>query len=109
MSIINHNAGVLYSTTRCSNNSKAVLKAALSALLKSTESGEGKLLYSLYYEQEQQPASLDLAFNDEILQAVEVQWKTIMADENGVTGPSFLQFEDREGMNNDEDGGDEEF
>ena len=109
MSIINHNTGVLYSTTRCSNNSKAVLEAALSALLKSIESGEGKLLYSLDYEQEQQSASLDLAFNDEILQAVEVQWKTIMADENGVTEPSFLQFEDREGMNNDEDDGDEEF
>jgi hypothetical protein len=76
-------------------------------------------LYSLYYEREQQPwtadaatpcdASLDLAFNDEILQAVEDQWKTIMADKNGVVEASFMQFEDREGMNNDDEDGDEGF
>ena len=103
--------GVLYATTQKSDNSKAVLEAALSALLKSTEDDEGKLLYSLYYEQEQQAsyASLDLAFNDEILQAVEDQWKTIMADDNGTLEGSFMQFEDREGMNNDDDDGDEGF
>lgn len=104
LSVANDNAGVLYATMQYSNDNKTVLQAALSALLKSTENGEGKLLYSLYYEQEQQPTSLDLAFNDEILQAVEDQWKSIMADENGVVKASFMQFEEREGMNNDDDG-----
>jgi hypothetical protein len=83
------------------------------ALLESTENGEGKLLYSLYYEQEQQAsstdpitpseASLDLAFNDEILQTVEDQWKSIVADRNGVVEDSFMKFDDREGMNDDDD------
>jgi len=110
---------VLYATTLHSTDSKAVLEVALSAVLKSSEDSEGKILYSLYYEQEQQPStadaatpsdtSLDLAFNDEILQAVEDQWKTIMADENGVVEASFMQFEDREGMNNDDEDGDEGF
>jgi hypothetical protein len=111
--------GVLYATTLKSDTSKAILEAALSALLKSTEDGDGKLLYSLYYEKEQQAstadpatpsyASLDLAFNDEILQAVEDQWEAIMADENSVVEGSFMQFEDREAMNNDDDDVDEGF
>ena len=105
--------GVLYATTLQAAESKTVLEAALAALLESTEHGEGKLLYSLYYEQEQQASttdptmpsdgSLDLAFNDEILQTVEDQWKSIMADDNGVVEGSFMKFEDREGMNGDDD------
>jgi hypothetical protein len=89
----------------------------LAALLESTENGEGKLVYSLSYEQEQQvsstdptapsQASLDLAFNDEILQTVEEQWKSIVADGNGVVEDSFMKFDDREGMNDDDDDGDE--
>jgi hypothetical protein len=119
LSIANHGSGVLYATTLKSDTSKAILEAALSALLKSTEDDQGKLLYSLYYEQEQQSsaadpatpsyASLDLAFNDEILQAVEDQWKTIIAGNNGAVEGSFMQFEDREGMSNDDDDGDEGF
>jgi hypothetical protein len=119
LSIANHVLGVLYATTLKSDTSKAILEAALSALLKSTEDGGGKLLYSLYYEQEQQAstadpatpsyASLDLAFNDEILQAVEDQWEAIMADKNSVVEGSFMQFEDREAMNNDDDDVDEGF
>ena len=85
----------------------------MAALLESTENGEGKLVYSLSYEQEQQvsstdptapsQASLDLAFNDEILQTVEEQWKSIVADGNGVVEDSFMKFDDREGMNDDDD------
>ena len=85
--------------------------------MESTENGEGKLVYSLSYEQEQQvsstdptapsQASLDLAFNDEILQTVEEQWKSIVADGNGVVEDSFMKFDDREGMNDDDDDGDE--
>jgi Rab proteins geranylgeranyltransferase component A len=72
-------------------------------------------MYALYYEQEQRAStadptlpfdpSLDLAFNDEILQAVEEQWRTIMANENGVIEGTFMKFEDREGMNDGEDDG----
>jgi hypothetical protein len=96
--------------------SKSALEEAVSHLLKYIEKGEGKLLYSLYYEQEQQAstdptippdASLDLAFNDEMLQAVEDQWKSIVADDTGVGDAIFMQFEDREGMNDDDDDGDE--
>jgi hypothetical protein len=96
-----------------------VLEKAVSTILESVENGQGKLLYSLYYEQEQQgssidpamspDASLDLAFNDEILQVVEDQWRTIMADENGVVDATFMQFADREGIDNDDDEGDEGF
>jgi Rab proteins geranylgeranyltransferase component A len=100
--------------------SKTTLEETVAHLLKFLEKGEAKLLYSLYYEQEQQAsttdpmtpsnASLDLAFNDEILQAVEDQWKSIVADEAGVVNTTFMQFEDREGMNNDDDDdGDEGF
>jgi hypothetical protein len=46
---------------------------------------------------------LDLAFNDEILQTVEDQWKSIMATGNGVVEDSFMKFDDREGMNDDDD------
>jgi hypothetical protein len=100
--------------TKCS---KSALEEAVLHLLKHIEKGEGKLLYSLYYEQEQQAsttdptippnASLDLAFNDEMLQAVEDQWKSIVADDTGVGDATFMQFEDREGINSDDDDGDE--
>jgi hypothetical protein len=89
----------------------------LLSLLKSTGDDNGKLLYSLHYEQEQQAstadatipsdASLDLAFNDELLQVVEDQWKTIVADDNDVVEVTFMQFDDKEGTNNDDDDGDE--
>jgi len=94
-----------------------VLKSAISTFINIAENGEEKLLYSLYYEQEQgtrsingsiaSEASLDLAFNDEILQDVESQWRRIMSDEKGELETTFLQFEDREGMNNDDDDNDE--
>ena len=110
MSVANGNKGVLYASTLRTSDSKALLEAAVSTLLKSTENNDSTLLYSLYYEQEQQfsgPAttdtSLDLAFNDEILDAVEAQWKNIMADENGVLDGQFMQFDDREGQNDDEE------
>jgi len=104
---------VLYATMLQSKDSKGLLEAALSALLRSAENGEGNLLYSLYYEQEQgasssdasmaSETSLDLAFNDEMLQDVEHQWKTIIANDNSAVQAPFMQFEDREGMNNDDD------
>ena len=110
LSVTDGNIGVLYASTLCSSDSKTTIEAAVSALLKSSENDDGKLLYSLYYEQEQQSSdsttsvtSIDLAFNDEILDAVEGQWKSIMSDENGVLEGQFMQFEDRKGQNDDEE------
>jgi hypothetical protein len=42
-----------------------------------------------------------LAFNDGILHNVEEEWKTIMGVEN--EDSSFMKFEERAGMNEDED------
>ena len=58
-------------------------------------------MYSLYYEQEQTAAALDLAFNDEILENLETQWKTIAGDSDEQT--PFMQFEERTGMNDEND------
>ena len=86
----------------------------MTAFLATAENGEAKLLYSLYYEQEQtttaaaEPAKsidkpLDLAFNDVMLEDVEKQWKSIMEDNNTEELAPFMQFEDRQGMTNDDD------
>ena len=83
------------------SNSKPLLEAALSKFLEIAENGEGKLLYSLYYEQEQAAAFLDLAFNDQILEEVEQKWKTIV--EEGEEQTPFMQFEERTGMNDEDD------
>ena len=93
--------GVLYATTTHSGSSKTLLQAAISHFLETAESGEGKLLYSLYYEQEQIAAALDLAFNDPILEEVETQWRTITGDSD--EQPPFMQFEERTGMNDEND------
>jgi hypothetical protein len=95
--------GVLYATTIHSSGSKALLGAALSKFLEIAEDGEGKLLYSLYYEQKQAAASLDLAFNDEILEKVQTKWKAIVNEEEG---PPFMQFEERTGINDEDDDND---
>lgn len=95
---------VLYTTTACSSSSKVLLEAALSRFLQVAENGEGKLLYSLYYEQEQPATYLDLAFNDQILEEVETKWKRIVGDETEQA--AFMQFEERVGMNDEEDDND---
>lgn len=92
-----------------SEQSKAVLESALSTFLKISEGGEGKLLYSLYYEQAQEissddgaiESSLDLAFNDEILNSVEAEWKIILDDD--AKQATFMKFEDRQGAADDDD------
>lgn len=103
MQIANQQAGVLYATTLHSSNAKRSLDAALSVFLSSVEDA-GELLYSLYYEQEQSAeaveASIDLAFNDEMLGDVERQWKAIVGEGDET---SFMRFEDREGMNDYDD------
>ncbi len=109
----NHHTGVLYATTLQSDDSKKLLDFALSTFLTLTEESEVKILYKLYYEQEQaarnnddpleaSDASLDLAFNDEILDDVEMQWKSILG-ETEADQATFMRFEDRDGINNDDD------
>lgn len=58
-------------------------------------------MYSLYYEQEQVTTFPDLAFNDQILEEVEQKWKTIVGD--GDEQAPFMQFEERTGMNDEDD------
>lgn len=107
----NHITGVLYATTRHSSSSKGLLEAALDAFL-ATPSGDAKLLYSLYYEQQQgfrttegslkgTDPSIDLAFNDLVLDNVAAEWKVIMGNE--ADEAVFMKFEERPGMNEEED------
>jgi hypothetical protein len=96
--------GVLYGTTASSSSSKTLLEAAFAKFLKIAENGERKLLYSLFYEQRQAAAALDLAFNDQILGDVETKWKSIT--EGGEEQTPFMQFEERSGMNDEDDDND---
>jgi hypothetical protein len=106
---------VLYATTLCSSSSKNFLEAALANFLELAENGGGKLLYSVYYEQQQEvrtsgeehklsQASLDLAFNDEMLEDVERKWKMSVA--GGEEQPPLMQFEERPGMNDEDNDND---
>lgn len=92
---------MLYATTAFSSSSKTLLEASLSKFLQIAENGEGEVLYSFYYEQEASASSLDLAFNDQVLEEVESKWKTIA--EGGEDEKSFMKFEERAGMDDDED------
>ena len=93
-------SGVLYATTLRSASSKHLLEAAISSFLKIAENGDGKLLYNWYYEQQPQGSALDLAFDDQILDDVEVQWKSIIQPGNDL---KFMQFEERNAVGDDED------
>ncbi|CZT13137.1 related to rab geranylgeranyl transferase component A [Rhynchosporium graminicola] len=97
---------ILYATTLYSDISKELIGKALSTFLQTAQE-DAELLYSLYYEQRQSSkitttaseplyASLDLAFNDGILDEVEAQWRKVVGD---VEEATFMRFEDREGMN----------
>ena len=109
--------GVLFAATHVSASSKALLQAALEVFLKMAGNGDANLLYNLYYEQQSgsrlrtKPfnlnSSLDLAFNDEILEDVEEEWKVVT--ENDSDRGEFMQFEERAGMNEEDDNNDDEF
>jgi hypothetical protein len=76
--------------------SKQILQASLDALAKSADE-QAKLLYTLYYEQmEVSGSSLELSFDDQILDDVESDWRQIVADQGNDV--SFMQFEERKGM-----------
>lgn len=112
----NHITGVLYATTLHTSRSKDLLEAALNAVL-ATRSDDSQPLYSIYYEQQQAnrttkylangiSPSLDLAFNDLVLDDVAAQWKAIMG--NDVDELTFMKFEERPGMSEDDNDNDNE-
>ncbi len=94
------------------------LDLALTALLQAV-TATADVLYKLYYEQaassrqslviqqgsatvfEFPSPSLSLAFDDASLDAVQEAWKLITRDK--ALDDAFMQFEDREGMGDDDD------
>jgi hypothetical protein len=109
--------GVLYATTLYTSASKSLLEAALGAFI-STRSEDTKLLYSVYFEQRERnlrtgdlpnssSPSLDLAFNDLVLEDVAAEWKAIMG--NDIDESTFMLFEERSGMDEDDNEYDNEY
>lgn len=111
--------GVLYSSISLSGpEGKSALESAVSKLLQSANASEAKALWSLHYTQlgrstgdatETQPSkvtvhpnnvlifpppSLDLAFDDTVLETVKEAWKIVLGDE--AVDDEFMVFEDRE-------------
>lgn len=92
------------------------MEKALDELLRAAgdETPAGKPIYRLSYEHSGvkhplfatngkigtfSPLPLDLAFNDDILNPVEQAWKFV----NGETDEEYMVFEDREGVNDEDD------
>jgi hypothetical protein len=99
-------SGVLYATTLLPNSSdtdigKALLNKVLSTFLSTFENTEAELLYSVYYEQHGTKEQLDLAFNDGVLEDVEVEWRRIVG---GDEESPFMIFEERNTMGDDDEG-----
>lgn len=123
---------MLYASSSSAGDPKERLEAAISALLKcfpletSIESivtrGEPKVLYSVYYEQMVGPignshsenvyglgySSVDLAFDDVVLDNVEDAWRAVMGLTSGDQSPTelsgtYMVFEDREPMGEGEE------
>lgn len=93
-----------------SANSKVLLETAVAKFFGIADSETAQLIYKLYYEQEQVTKvngdtvePLDLAFNDGMLDDVEEEWRLIMEDQDD---KEFMRFEERAGMNPDEDDND---
>lgn len=109
---------VLYGFTSLTGEQGAkLLDTAVESLLKTIgEDPTPKILWSLRYEQRSQadmptttherilafpPPSLDLRFDDSILEHVRPLWEKIMGADADLA--SFMQFEDRETMDDDDD------
>lgn len=72
--------------------------------MESREEGKADCLYKWYYEQEatdEQASNLDLAFSDDMLDAVEKQWAEIV--DNNANAGEFMKFEERNGADDDGD------
>lgn len=110
--------GVVYLTMEARTHSPDILDMALTALLQAVAT-TADILYKLYYEQavsarksivtsqgsatvfEFPSPSLGLAFDDESLDAVKEAWEIVVQDE--VLDDTFMKFEDREGVDDDDD------
>lgn len=98
-------SGILYITTLLPESSttqsgKLLLEDAISKFLETREGDGGQVLYSVHYEQQGSKDKLDLAFNDQVLVDVEGEWKRVSG---GTEETSFLVFEERNGMNDDDE------
>lgn len=113
-------SGVVYLSTVCKSQSSAHLEQALSSLLAAVDPGTNaaESLYKLYYEQGTGGSSslivdgktvtfpvpsLDLAFNDAILEPVHDAWTIVTGTQTGDEGVEYMKFEDREGANGYDD------
>lgn len=87
-----------------------VLEATISKFLQAA-TDKATPLYTLYYEQQEASgaSSLDLAFDDQMLDDVELQWKTVLGFREDEEHSTFMQFAEREGMNTDDDDDDNEY
>jgi hypothetical protein len=82
----------------------------MSVLLKSTEDTSGTSLYTWYYEQSASSTthpSVDLAFNDGMLDTIEQEWRNIVG--NGDDAGEFMQFEERNAPGDDDEEGGETY
>jgi hypothetical protein len=127
--------GIIYASTSAASNPKSRLEAAISALISSyptTQNQENivtsvtqiqsKILFSVYYEQtcstdnntfsnnvfSLASPSVDLAFDDSILDNVKDSWETVMGlgEQDQVENEMsdrYMVFEDREPMNGNDD------
>ncbi|XWW96455.1 hypothetical protein V2A60_004429 [Cordyceps javanica] len=113
---------IIYLSTITTASSKALLESALSSLLHATAT-EGQaapeVLYKLQYEQRGAKLAsldvgdddivtfgapvLDLAFRDATLEPVRQAWEKLTGRAGEEATAEYLVFEDREGVNDDED------
>ncbi|KID59773.1 rab proteins geranylgeranyltransferase component A, partial [Metarhizium hybridum] len=105
---------IVYLSTVSSSTSKSLLSIALSSFLNAIPTSEPpKCLWRMHYEQVTGTGSFasednigtfdwitsDLALNDSILQYVKKAWQFV----GGADEENYMQFEDREGVNDDDD------
>ncbi|KJZ74808.1 hypothetical protein HIM_05717 [Hirsutella minnesotensis 3608] len=114
----NGQSTIYLSTVACAG-SKDLLEEALSSLLKaaSSDQEQPKCLYRLSYEQRGGSgtlavedkigtfamAPLDLAFSDSVLSPVKEAWKLVVAGDTADDDETYMKFDDREGVVDDED------
>jgi hypothetical protein len=110
--------GIIYLSTIPTANSKHLLQTASKALLTTQNAGQPtEALYQLYYEQRAGSGdlnvdgnivtfpcpSISLAFDDSILQPVRQAWDTVGLQDASTEGVRYMQFEDREKLDDDDD------
>lgn len=108
---------MIYSSTLCDGlRDRDLLGLAVKSLLYLVDSDESetKVLWNMYYEQRVPaseapqegvfsfpPSTLDLAFDDGVVETVRDAWRFVLGDE--AKDEDFLCFPDREGEESEED------